>query len=406
MQKDNNKIKENTCIWNWIEKHSNVLFFLIITIIAIIIRILLIKYPSGDYNMFLKPWFNELKQNGGLRGLAKEIGNYTPPYMTLLALLTYLPINSLISIKIVSIIFDFIGGYAILKIVEELLSEKKYKKKIGLLFYTIYLFLPTVILNSSYWGQSDSIYTAFIYLSLLFLIKKNYLKGMIFYSIAFSFKFQAVLILPLYILMYISERKIKLKYFLLIPLTIIILSIPKIIYSHDIFYCFQVYINQSNTYNNYITLNFPNFYSIFLLGYEQNNPNLIKTPFEELSMIGILGTLVIFITIAFFVYYKKIKFDKKAIIEFGLLSVLIAIFFLPQMHERYLFMGSGLSLLYLLLNKEKYYIPIGIELISLNGYMYLLFGGFAVNLSLLSITYLVILTLYSKDMIKKYFKLT
>ena len=406
MQKDNNKIKENTCIWNWIEKHSNILFFLIITIIAIIIRILLIKYPSGDYNMFLKPWFNELKQNGGLRGLAKEIGNYTPPYMTLLALLTYLPINSLISIKIVSIIFDFIGGYAILKIVEELLSEKKYKKKIGLLFYTIYLFLPTVILNSSYWGQSDSIYTAFIYLSLLFLIKKNYLKGMIFYSIAFSFKFQAVLILPLYILMYISERKIKLKYFLLIPLTIIILSIPKIIYSHDIFYCFQVYINQSNTYNNYITLNFPNFYSIFLLGYEQNNPNLIKTPFEELSMIGILGTLVIFITIAFFVYYKKIKFDKKAIIEFGLLSVLIAIFFLPQMHERYLFMGSGLSLLYLLLNKEKYYIPIGIELISLNGYMYLLFGGFAVNLSLLSITYLVILTLYSKDMIKKYFKLT
>ena len=93
--------KENKEIWKFIEKHSDILFFLIITIIAIIVRVMLIKHPSGDYDMFLKPWFDELKQNGGLRGLAKEIGNYTPPYMTLLALLTYLPINSLISIKIV-----------------------------------------------------------------------------------------------------------------------------------------------------------------------------------------------------------------------------------------------------------------------------------------------------------------
>ena len=406
MKKDKKEIKDNMDIWNWIEKHSNILFFFIITLIAIVIRIMLIKYISGDYYSCLKPWFNELKQNGGLRGLSKEIGNYTPPYMTILALLTYLPVDSLISIKIVSIIFDFIGAYAILKIVEELLSEKKYKKKIGLLFYTIYLFLPTVILNSSYWGQCDSIYTAFIYLSIYFLIKNDYLKAMIFYSLAFSFKFQAILILPLYVLMYISERKIKLKYFLLIPLTILVLSIPKIIYSHDILYCFKMYIGQSNIYNEYITLNFPNFYSIFLRGRDYNNSNLINTPFTELKNVGILSCLVIFITLAFFVYHKKIKFDKKAIIEFGLFSAFITTFFLPEMHERYFFLGSGLSILYLLLNKEKYYIPIGIELISLNGYIYFLFGGYSANLSLLSISNLVLLALYSKDMINKYFKYT
>ncbi|MBR2828785.1 MAG: hypothetical protein IKE70_06100, partial [Bacilli bacterium] len=249
----------------------------------------------------------------------------------------------------------------------------------------------------------DSIYTAFIYISLFYLIKKNYLKGMIFYSLAFSFKFQAIFILPLYVLMYISERKIKLKYFLLIPLTILILSIPKIIYSHDLLCGFKVYLNQSNTYNQYITLNFPNVYSIFLNNAEKGNPNLIRTPISSLGTMGIISTLVIFITLAFFVYYKKIKFEKKEIIEFGLLSVLITTCFLPQMHERYLFIGSGLSLLYLLLNKEKYYIPIGIELISLNGYMYLLFSGFAVNFSYLSIFNMIIIILYSKNIIEKYF---
>ena len=73
------------------------------------------------------------------------------------------------------------------------------------------------------------------------------------------------------------------------------------------------------------------------------------------------------------------------------------------MHERYLFMGDVIALLYFVINKKKYYVPIAIEMISLNGYMYLLFSGFAVNLSLLSIIYLIILVLYTKDMYMKYF---
>ena len=122
-----------------------------------------------------------------------------------------------------------------------------------------------------------------------------------------------------------------------------------------------------------------------------------------MSTIGIVSTLTIFMIIAFFVYEKKIKFDKKMIIDFGLWSILICTFFLPRMHERYLFMGDVIGLLYLINNRKKYYIPIIIELISLNGYMYLLFSGFAVNISLLSILYLIMLIIYSRDMYLEYF---
>ena len=403
----NKSQSEKNIVWDFIDNHTNLIFLIVITIIALIARIIVFKYNSGDYDMFLKPWFNELKNFGGLGGLAHDIGNYTPIYMTILAILTYLPIDSLISIKIVSVIFDFIAAFAVLNIVKELLSDKKYKDRVALLMYGACLFLPTVFINSAYWAQSDGMYTTFVLLSILYLIKNNFKKAILFWSIALAFKFQAIFIFPLFVLMYIADHKnIKLRYFLIIPVTIFVFSLPKVIYSGDLLAGFKVYINQAGTYSQYITLNFPNVYSIFLKGYETNNPNLINTPFKEMSTLGILVTLFILATLAYFVYTKKIKFDKKAIIEFGLFSILITTFFLPQMHERYLFMGDVIALLYLAINMRKYYVPIMVEFISLNGYMYLLFSGFAVNFSTLSIGFLVLISLYTKNIVKKYFLTT
>ena len=158
--------------------------------------------------------------------------------------------------------------------------------------------------------------------------------------------------------MYISERKIQLKHFLLIPLIIFICGIPKMILSGNPYCAFEVYLYQVKNYSEYISLNFFNFYSIFFIGNDSKHPNWINTPFQELGTIGLISTISIFIMIAYFVFIKKIKFDKMAIIDFGLFSVLICNFLFPQMHDRYLFMGDVLSLVYLLLHKERYYIPI------------------------------------------------
>ena len=396
------KKKEKNAIWEFVNEHPNLIYLIIITVLAIGVRMLLIEHNSGDYNMFLKPWFDELKFYGGLGALSRDIGNYTPIYMTILAILTYIPIDSLITIKIVSIIFDFIGAVAAMKIVKELLGNKKYKDKISLLVYALYLFLPTVVLNSAHWAQSDGIYTAFVLISILYLMKKNYRLAIIFWAVAIAFKLQAIFIFPLYVLMYISERKIKFKYFLYVPLIIFIFSLPKAILSHDLLIGFKVYINQAGTYSQYITLNFPNIYGIFWGG---NGSNLIDTPFKELSSIGILATFMILVTLAYFVHTKKTKFDNNAIIEFGLFSILLTTFFLPQMHERYLFMGDVIAILYLVINIKKYYVPLMVEFISVNGYMYLLFSGFAINFSTLSIAFLVLIVLYTKDMYTKYLKL-
>ncbi len=399
VNKDN---RRTGIIWNFVNENTNFIYFILISFLALAIRIILFKYNSGDYDMFLEHWFNDLQSYGGLPGLAQNIGNYTPIYMTILALLTYLPFSSLISIKIVSVIFDFVGAVAMYKIVKELLSGKRYKDKIALLFYGLYLFLPTVLLNSAYWSQSDGMYTAFVLISILYLLKKNYKKAIIFWSIALAFKFQAILIFPLYILIFISDSKFKFRYFLFIPVVVFIFSLPKALYSKDLLCGFKIYIDQAGTYSQYITLNFPNIYGIFF-GYKEYN-NLIDMPIKDMNTMGIIATFAILVTLAYLVYVKRVKFDKKAIIEFGLLSVLITTFFLPQMHEMCLFMGDVIALLYLIINSKKYYVPIMVEFISLNGYMYLLFSGFAINFSTLSIAFLVLIVLYIKDIWLKYFK--
>lgn len=320
--------------------------------------------------------------------------------MTILAFLTYLPISPLISIKLVSVIFDFVCAIAVAKIALYVFKDNKHKNAIALLVYSATLFLPTVFLNSSGWGQADSIYTAFILLSLLYLIKQKYIKAFVFLGIAFAFKLQFIFILPLYILVYISERKFSMLHFLIPFVVNFITCIPSIIFGKSLISCINVYIGQTSAYSKYITLNFPNFYSIF---WGNGSSHLIDTPNEFLSKIGIYLTLFIFIIIAFLVFYKKIKFDAKAIVEFGLWSVLICTFLLPQMHERYLFIGDILAIVYLLFNKKKYFIPIMIELISLYGYMNLLFNSFNLEMKFMGIAYLVLFVIYSKDMCKNYF---
>jgi hypothetical protein len=90
-------------------------FFLIWIMIGmgLIIRFSFINWISGDYNNFLKPWMEDIVDGGGLASLGTRIGDYTPAYIYLLTLLSYLPQSGtsdpfLLGIKLISIGFDLI----------------------------------------------------------------------------------------------------------------------------------------------------------------------------------------------------------------------------------------------------------------------------------------------------------
>ena len=384
--------------WKFIDEHMILIFTILITLFSLVIRITLIDFKTTDYVSFLLPWYNELYDLGGLSALKYNIGDYNAPYLTLVALLTYLPFPPLYSIKALSIFFDYMLALSCMMFVHKLFKEHKNRGLYAFITYVIVVMLPTVILNSSAWAQCDSIYTTFLVLSFMYLIDEKYFKSFMLLGISFAFKLQFIFLLPVYILVYINKRNFSILHFMLIPLANFALCIPAMLAGRSIPDCMSIYINQTKTYSHYISMNFAGIYNLFLKG-----QNLISTPNESLAKCGTLFTIFIFIFSAFIIFLVKRKLTKKEIVSLGLWCVLTSVFFLPHMHDRYMFSADILSIIYLMLNKEKWYIPLAINFVSTYCYFAYLFENVSIPISYVSILLFVVICILTKDIIKSLF---
>jgi Gpi18-like mannosyltransferase len=228
------------------------------------------------------------------------------------------------------------------------------------------------MLNSAYWGQCDSIYVFFILLSLLMSIRENYFLIFIYFGIAISFKFQAILFLPFLFILYFSNRKFSILNFLLVPSSYLIMMLPSIIAGRPILSIISIYINQIKE-NSSLSKNYPNIYS-FILGNYQFFKNF-----------GILITFSFLLLLLIIIIFKNWKISKSNLISISLLVCYICVYFLPKMHERYGYLIDILSIIYALINLKKFYVPIIINFISLVGYMEFLSNKDIFNWQLISL---------------------
>lgn len=374
-------------IKKYIQKYKYELFIIIISILAIFIRCMFFNIVSGDYKYFLEGWFNTLKANGGIFAIKDHIGNYTAPYMLILGILTYIPINSLYTIKIVSIIFDFIGAFVGARIVYKLCKNEKYKKLLSLCTYATILFSPTVILNSSAWGQCDMIYATFVLASLLFLFDKKYTKTFIFLGIAFSFKLQTIFILPLYITLYLKDEDMSILNFFIIPITVLVVNIPALLLGRPIETLITQYMTQVGQYKE-LTMNLTNIYTFV--------PNYYKV----FSTAGIIFTIFIFAMLTMFILSYKFAINNKIILQISILSILICNYFLPSMHERYIYIAGILGIIYFFIDRRKWYIPLGIISISFFCYINYLFDYLMFPKVIMAIVFLLIIIKLAIDLVK------
>ena len=74
--------------------------------LALLIRLCFFDRENTDYEWFLKVWIAFFRENGGLKGLGRSIGNYNVPYLFFLALFSYSTIRDLYLIKLLSVFFD------------------------------------------------------------------------------------------------------------------------------------------------------------------------------------------------------------------------------------------------------------------------------------------------------------
>ena len=194
-----------------IEDKKEYIFFFVISLLGFFIRIWGINSISGDMQYCLLPWYNAIKSGGGFGALGKQVGDYGFPYQFIIAVMTYIPINPLYLYKILSIVFDYLLAFFCARFVCAL--KKENSNYLFCIVYSIVLFLPTVIMNSSLWGQCDSIYTTFIFIALYFLCREKYKTSFFFFGIGFAFKLQTVFIIPFLLYYYVRQKKYSILHF-------------------------------------------------------------------------------------------------------------------------------------------------------------------------------------------------
>ncbi len=364
----------------------DLLAFSLITFFCVLMRVSLFPFASNDYNTFLQHWFTTIKDNGGFAALSISLGDYTPPYFYILASLTYLPIDSLISIKFVSCIFDFILAITVMK-----MAYAKYSSTpVAILSYGITLITPTVLLNSALWGQCDVIFTTFLVLSVLAFMKDKPVWATSFFAIALCFKLQAIFIAPLLVVLWL-KGKIKFRHFFLIPAIYIISVIPSAIAGRDFFELLTIYISQSGQYTK-MSLNAPNLYMFI----SQSTDPMIATTAVMICFVVVLSAIYIFAI-------KKFELSKDSIISMALFFAILLPFLLPHMHERYFYVADILSIIYTIYRPKKFYIAILVIFSSLCSYLPYLFGETPINLNYVALVMLFALIFLVVDLINQIF---
>ena len=225
-------------------------------LLALLLRFSLRNFESGDFRNWTGPWYDFITQNGGFGALKYDFANYTPLYLYLIALVATLlsGISKVFAIKLISIPFDFICAFFVHRIV-----RLKYPSGPAPLFaFFAILFAPTVVLNSSLWGQADMIYTAGLVACLYFLLTRRETAAFIAFGLAFAFKLQAIFLVPL-LLILLLRRAVSLKSFLLIPAAYLATILPAWLLGRPLGNLLFIYFRQADFYEE-LSKNAPNLY--------------------------------------------------------------------------------------------------------------------------------------------------
>jgi len=316
--------------------------------VALAFRLIGIRYVSWDMRLYLFPWYDTLARDG-FGAFARAFSNYTPSYLYFLWLATLAKkfLSKSLAIKIISNLFDLGNSLMVYKI----LMLKYSSKKIPVFGATVFLALPTMVLNSSFWGQADSTYTFFVLISLYYLLLNRSLPAMFAFGLAFAFKAQAILFTPLLFLLTLC-RRIPWIYYLLIPTVYLIMMLPAALAGRPLTELMTIYLSQADTYK-LLSKKAPNLY-LFIPG----------SWYYPAVIIGV-GITIVLVVIWALIYARRIKIMKPDhIILCAAISTICVPFLLPKMHERYFYLADVMIFLLAFYIPRLWFAPIASQIVS------------------------------------------
>ena len=314
---------ENKII-DYVIKHKGVIFFGIITLVSLMVRFAGRDVLSDDMSGFLYLWYDQIKNNGHIHALSSQVGDYNLLYQTFIAFISYFDAPCIYMFKAFSVLFDYalavVGALYICSV-----NEKKAFSGIFNISYMALLFAPTVIINSSYWGQCDVIYTFWGILAIILILKDKIILGFISFGIALAFKFQAIFFLPVIICLYVVKRKFSILNIFISIATFWLSGIVTFVEGRDLLAGFKIYIKQTGEYQT-MWYNAPSFWEF------------LGEDYASLHSLAMCVFLMLCALMLFLIIYHKVSFET----DYDVFRVMAwflwaAMLFLPRMHERYSF---------------------------------------------------------------------
>lgn len=366
------------------EQLENGLFLVLITGFALLMRLFLFPFESGDYHQFLQGWYTALKENGGFAAIGMNIGDYMPTYLYFLAFFTYLPVSALTGIKLLSTIADVVLAVAVMKLVNLNFQNKAY----GITAYAVILFLPSVFLNSAVWGQCDAIFTSALVFCVYYLLKGRDVPAIVAFSVAFVFKLQAVFLAP-FLLFMLLRRKIRPSSLLAFPAAYLVAILPAVIMGRSLWGLLTVYFSQAGQYSM-IAMFLPNLYTWL----PQDTPGYISK-----AAVVLAGAVVL--TALFCLNRKKFRLTNGIIVTAALFFVLLVPFVLPHMHERYYFPADILSVVFAFYFPKKWYLAATIQMASAFAVCHNLFNTDFFSVQLLGVIMLFVILLVAVHLVRQ-----
>jgi len=293
-------------------------------VLAMLARVSFIERSSGDYDIYLADWMNKLASGSFAEGMKANIGEYNVLYQYILFSITRLHVPALYAVKAVSFIGDAFLAGAVMRLAG---------KKRAVPAFAAALLLPTLVLNGGMFAQCDSLYAACALWGLALCLEEKPMASAACFALSLSFKLQSAFILPMVIVLW-AGRKLRVREALVFVLTLVAVMLPALLGGKSLGAILSIYTAQTGLYTG-LTYNAPSFFGLM------NTAGLDVYAYGNFGMALAMGACA---TVVVWGVRKAEQMTDGEIVHLALVLVLLVVFLLPRMHERYFYLATPLSI--------------------------------------------------------------
>lgn len=352
------------------------IMMLILFASAFVLRMILATFSAGhtgDLNCFTL-WARRITEVGPRKFYSPDVfSDYPPGYMIILWLVGWIQkafeivaqthLDHLL-LRIPAILFDLATGFVLIRVAKEKIGAKQ-----AFILGAMYLFAPAVLVNSSVWGQVDSLFTFFLIFVGYYLMQGKCEYTYIPFMLGVLLKPQMLMFAPVLLLGMIEHVFLKEFSWKKIKRNALfgICSLVGTLLFLSIFNITTVIMQYRDTMSSYpyATVNAYNFWGMLGQNWMSQDQIFLGIPYSSWGYAGIIGGF----SLISFVWFHQIRHKRQNNYFYLAAIFLFTVFtFSVRMHERYLF-PIIILLLFAYLYTKKIHILIFALLISLVHYL-------------------------------------